>query len=283
MYAAFNLLFACSDTASSASGGQWQITAQTTTVGGFLAVLAAVVLIRPLRKPAFFGVYVLVAALTMAAVPAVQAARDAARRSSCNCNLKQIGLGLQNYADVYKSFPPAYVTDERGNRMHSWRVLILPFIEAKPLYDMYDFSEPWNGPNNRRLAQWMPHVYRCPSDDLSRPGETSYAAIDGPGTVFSGSKGSAFTDIKDGTSNTLAVVEAVGAGMDWMEPRDIPFSSLKGGVMASMKPGIASRHKGACMASFCDGHVYGLSSAIPVKTLQALATRAGGEAIPDGY
>ena len=277
----FHLLLACSTTASSPSGSSLQIAAQTAIAGAFVAVLAALIFIRRLRKPASFAAYVVVAGLTALLVPAVRDAQRAARRSSCDCNLKQIGLALQNYADVYKSFPPAYVTDARGTRMHSWRVLILPFMEQKPLYEMYDFNEPWNGPHNRRLANMMPPIYRCPSDDLARRGETSYAAIDGPGTVFSGSKGSTFTDIKDGTSNTVAVVEAAGAGIDWMEPRDLPFSSLRGGVMSSMKTGVASRHVGTCMAVFCDGHTYGLPSTTPVRTLQALFTRAGGEATGD--
>lgn len=275
--------FACSTSAAPASGGDLSITVETVAVGAFLAGLAAMILIRPLRKPLLFVAYGVVAALIVLLVPTVQQAREASRRSSCNCNLKQIGLGLQNYADVYKSFPPAYVTDARGNRMHSWRVLILPFIEHKPLYDLYDFNEPWNGPHNSLLAKYMPPVYRCPTDDVARPGETSYAAIDGPGTVWAGNKGSTFGDVKDGTSNTVAVIEAAGAGINWMEPRDLPFSSLRGGIMPSTKVGVNSRHAGICEAVFCDGHTNGLKSTISAKTLQALATRAGGETIDEEF
>ncbi|HEV3341674.1 MAG TPA: DUF1559 domain-containing protein [Pirellulales bacterium] len=255
------------------------MTTETVIGGACLAVLAALVLIRPLRRLGFFVTYGVCVVLLALLVPAVEQAREASRRSSCNCNLKQIGLALQTYADVYKAFPPAYIIDARGNRMHSWRVLILPYLEQKPLYDQYDFNEPWNGPHNSLLAKYMPPAYRCPSDDLSRPGETSYATIDGPGTFLSGSKGSSFGDIKDGTSMTLAVVEAAGSGINWMEPRDVPFGSLAGGIMSSAKPGISSRHDGACIAAFGDGHTSALDSTIPVTALQALATRAGGESI----
>jgi prepilin-type processing-associated H-X9-DG protein len=256
---------------------------ETVTAGAMLAILAALVFVRQWRRPGYFVAYGACVVLLAVLWPAVEQAREAARRSSCHCNLKQIGLAFQSYADIYKAFPPAYIADSKGNRMHSWRVLILPYIEQKPLYDQYDFNEPWNGPHNRLLAKSMPPVYRCPSDDLAKPGETSYAAIDGPGTVFSGNKGSTFGEITDGTSNTIAVIEAAGAGINWMEPRDVPFSSLRGGIMTTTKPCISSRHSDACITAFCDGHTNALHSTISAKTLQALATRAGGEAINEDF
>src|SRR5690349_21111160 len=86
--------------------------------------------------------------LTRWGISAVRTARLAAQRSSCNCNLKQIGLALHNYHDTYGSFPPAYVADAEGRPMHSWRVLILPFIDCNDLYKEYNFSEPWSSPDN---------------------------------------------------------------------------------------------------------------------------------------
>ena len=76
------------------------------------------------------GVLVVLVALFL---PALRfgGAREAARRMQCSNHLKQIALALHNYHDEYKSFPPAYIADESGKRMHSWRVLILPFIEGQ--------------------------------------------------------------------------------------------------------------------------------------------------------
>ena len=92
-------------------------------------------------------------------LPAVQSAREAAFCVVCSNNLKQIAMALHMYNEQYGSFPPAYIADENGNPKHGWRVLILPFLDEQALYDKYDFDEPWNGPNNSKLADSMPPVY----------------------------------------------------------------------------------------------------------------------------
>ncbi|HVX14776.1 MAG TPA: DUF1559 domain-containing protein [Pirellulales bacterium] len=272
-------LFGCESTVPD---GAW-LSFKVVAAGGWLAVLAAMLLIRRLRRPALFVGYIAVTGLVALLVPALAAARESGRRTSCDCRMKIIGMAILTYADVYKSYPPAYTTDEKGNRMHSWRVLILPYLAQEELYEQYDFDEPWNGPHNRLLAASMPQIYRCPSDDLSRPGETSYAAVDGPGTVWSGNKGSRPDQVTDGTSMTITVVEAAGDGIHWMEPRDLPFSSLRQGIMTSARPGLSSPHEDACRVVFGDGHTTALPSTISVKTLQALVTRAGGERIEVPY
>ena len=86
-------------------------------------------------------------------LPAVQAAREAARRSQCTNNLKQIVLALHNYHDVYKCFPSAVLTDESGRPIRSWRVAILPFMEQQALYKQYDFNQPWDSPRNPRWEE----------------------------------------------------------------------------------------------------------------------------------
>lgn len=225
------------------------------------------------------GIPILIALL----LPAVQAAREAARRTQCNNNLKQIGLALQSYADVHKAFPPAYIADENGKPMHSWRVLILPYMEQKALYDRYNFDEPWDGPNNQQLAALIPPPYRCPSDGSGGPTSTAtnYAAITGPGTMFDGEKSSSFATIKDGTSNTLIVVEST-AGINWMEPRDLDINQMAFQINASPTE-ISSHHPGGANVVFADGHTNFLQSSTPVQVLRALITKAGGEAIQGNY
>src|SRR6476620_7242903 len=141
-------------------------------------------------------VIAIIGVLVALLLPAVQAAREAARRMQCSNHLKQIGLALQNYHDHYHSLPPAYVADADGKPMHSWRVLILPYLEQKALYDKYNFNEPWNGPNNSKLHNEVVRVFCCPS----RPGrqtntETSYVVVTGPGTAWPADKPISFASI----------------------------------------------------------------------------------------
>ena len=209
--------------------------------------------------------------------------RVTARRSQCVNNLKQIGLALQNYADVYGCIPPAYLTDKDGKPMHSWRVLILPFMEYKPLYERYDLNEPWDGPNNSKLSKEMPAVFRCPSDTGNPGTQTDYVAIVGPETIWQPNHGTTFKEIEDGSSQTIAVVEASGAGISWMEPRDLPFSALAKGINPKQGIGISSHHPGAVIAVFGDGHTQTIQESIPLKLLKALFTKAGGETIDGDF
>ena len=83
-------------------------------------------------------------------LPAVQASREAARRMQCSNNLKQIGAGAAQVRSRNTGvFPPAFIPDKNGKPMHSWRVLILPYLERKGLYDQYRFNEPWDSPHKR--------------------------------------------------------------------------------------------------------------------------------------
>ena len=129
-------------------------------------------------------------------VPAIRSAREAARRASCQCNLKQIGLALHNYLAAYGSFPPAYTVDADGRPMHSWRALILASFEAGAPVE-YDFDEPWDGPNNRKLIESIAHVYRCPSDAESPLGTTNYVAVLGDATLWPETAGHTIDELAD--------------------------------------------------------------------------------------
>ncbi len=101
--------------------------------------------------------------------------------------------------------------------MHSWRVLLLPYLDQQALYDQYRFDEPWDGRHNRKLADNIGHVYNC-SGEQSPAGQkrrtmTSYVAVVGPETMWPGSQSTKLSDIGDGTSNTLMVVEIANSGI----------------------------------------------------------------------
>jgi len=104
-------------------------------------------------------------------LPAVQAAREAARRSQCTNNLKQIGLALHNYHDVHKVFPSGGINHIAGGGINpaggwliNWAIAILPFLEQQPLYAQYDMRLPNNHANNKPVVQTSVPVFNCPSD-----------------------------------------------------------------------------------------------------------------------
>jgi hypothetical protein len=113
-------------------------------------------------------------------------------------------LAVANYNDAHGHLPPPYVLGPDGKRWHSWRVLILPYIEQDALFNEYKFDEPWDGPNNRKLAERMPRTFAFHSSH--KPGDTTanYLAVVGDETAWPGTRTVKFADITDGVSSTTA-------------------------------------------------------------------------------
>ena len=185
-------------------------------------------------------------------LPPVQSVHTPARRTMCKNNLKQIGLALHNYHDAYNCFPPAVVHDEHGQPAHSWRVLILPFMEEQALYDLYRFDEPWNGPNNSKLLDSMPAVFACPSFRNSTFASakdanhlTTYMAISDSGAAFDGPTAHRIQQFSDDISNTIMVTEVRRFANVWLAPGDVSISQFitelresKGSKIGHHKDGI---------------------------------------------
>jgi type II secretory pathway pseudopilin PulG len=213
-------------------------------------------------------------------LPAVQAAREAARRSQCTNNLKQIALALHVYHDTWNSFPPAYVADASGRPMHSWRVLILPYLEHAHLYERYDFDEPWDGPNNSQLASQMPPTYSCPSDPAVGANTTHYVVVVGPGTMFDPETPAQLAKLTaaDGAANTLMVVESTDA-VNWMAPDDLDFNTMSFTINDPAGNALGSHHAAGANAAFADASVRFLNAQTPSETVRGLITTSGGEAV----
>jgi len=220
----------------------------------------------------FFSTIGPIAILIALLLPAVQAAREAARRSQCVNNLKQIGLAMANYESANGVFPPALTLDPEGKPLLSWRVLLLPYLDNSGLYDQFKLDEPWDGPHNKPLLAKMPKVYECPSWPQAGPGNSVYQVMIGPGTLFEKAEGMALKDVTDGTSNTLMVLETK-APVPWTQPSGL--------ALTRNKPieGLGSGHPGGFNAAFADGSVKFIKNLISPSTLEALCTRNGGEVI----
>jgi hypothetical protein len=224
---------------------------------------------KPLRLMEAFAILGIIAVLIGLLLPDIFVHRGGApsRRMACQNNLRQIGIALHNYHDTYGTLPPAYIADENGKPMHSWRVLILPFMEQEPLYKQYRFDEPWNGPNNSKLANQFVSVYCCPSHYPSLG--TSYVAIVGAHTAWPGEKALKLADLKDGTDSILLVVEVHDSGIHWMEPRDFHVSQMAQTINAPHGQGISSEHTRSANVVKADGAVRYLSNDTPAESLRS--------------
>ncbi|MHB8969149.1 MAG: DUF1559 domain-containing protein [Pirellulaceae bacterium] len=153
-------------------------------------------------------------------LPAVQAAREAARRASCKNNLRQIGLGLQNYESALGVLPPGVLGSSGGSSqsqpLHTWETLILNYVEQDNLQQNYDFRVRFDHPQNASAVLNRVPLYICPSMDneivSNRYGPSHYAGNGGTrpgqndGLLYPLSR-VRFAHITDGTSNTIAAGE----------------------------------------------------------------------------
>ena len=183
-------------------------------------------------------------------------------------------MAVANYHDVHGHYPPAYLVDADGRPMHSWRVLILPYLEQKKLYDQYDFSEPWDGPHNRKLAARMPEVYALHGDYEPGLTTTNYLAVVGPETVWLGETPRLSDEITDGFSSTILIVENRGAKIPWMAPADLSLATMS--LEINSPDGVSSKYADPAVVML-DGSLHRLRSDLPSAALRALLTAAGGE------
>lgn len=207
--------------------------------------------------------------------------RPASPRTQCRNSLKQIGLALQNYHDTYGSFPPAYIADANGKPMHSWRVLILPFMDLPGVYRQYRFDEPWDSPHNLQLVErFTGDVFHCPSD--SAPGRfTNYVAVVGQKTAWPGATSLALSQIADGPANTILLVEYSGGDILWTEPRDLDYSSMPLMLNPARGAGVSSAHRVRAHVLMSDGSAHYLDNSTDPEQLRRMLERDDGEPLEE--
>lgn len=298
-------------------------------------------------------VIAIIAILIALLLPAVQQAREAARRTQCKNNLKQLGLAMHNYHDSLGQLPPgsirssADVFNREGSipagltnqwwQDFSWVPMVLPYLDQAPVYNQYNFSYGFSGTVNRAAAKVRLEALACPSDG-AKPGEftstgfarwrynyavnygnTNYGQVANGSVNFGGApfapRGSAkFSDITDGTSNTLMVSEVItviydpwaGSIADTMiagggqafegftTPNSTvfdrvyycpnPAANLNGNPGCTPSSGLAdpfhaarSKHTGGVHALMCDGAVRFFGNSIDTNVWRGLSTTRGNE------
>ena len=218
------------------------------------------------------AVLILLAAAFALLAPPVSEEREAGRRIRCGNYLKQIALAMHNYADVNGSFPPAYTVDSDGRPLHSWRTLLLPFLEKNDLYEKIRLDEPWDSEWNKTFHREVLPIFCCPSaaNSAKAPGVCFYSVVVGEGTCFPGEKAININEITDGTSNTVLLVERKDP-ICWMRPdAEITLDEALKGINAEEASGIGSSHPGGCNVTLADGANCFISEKIDPNVWKAL-------------
>lgn len=208
--------------------------------------------------------------------PLIEAARMNSLQQSVMGNLKHLGLAMHNYHDANKAFPPAASLSKDGKqKLLSWRVLILPYIDPE-LYKQFHPNEAWDSPHNKTLITKMPTVYETANTtaEQRRQGMTTLLAPVGPKTVFGQAEGIRIRDITDGTSNTIMIVDASqDRATIWTKPDDLIFDPEK------PWEGLGKADVKRFLAAFCDGSVRRLDDTTNAVNLRRYFQMNDGEVI----
>jgi type II secretory pathway pseudopilin PulG len=221
------------------------------------------------------GSWTTVGILAALLLPAIQAAREAARRTQSMNNMKQISLAILNYEAAHRTYPPRAIFDKQGKPLLSWRVAILPFLEEDNLYRQFRLDEPWDSEHNKKLIAQMPAVYGNPSTPLGLAGQTIYLAPADKDAILGNDKGTRVRDVVDGTSKTILLVEVdADRAVEWTRPDDYEVDPKQ--PLAGVGH---SRTGGVFAAAFADGSVRVISASIDAQTFLSLVKKSDGRAV----
>jgi len=248
-------------------------------------------------------------------LPAVQAAREAARRMRCTNNLKQIGLGILNYESTHGVFPPSHTRDPDHNML----TFLLPYVEQQAVYDKYRFDFRWSAKENREAREVDIALFVCPTSPGGRKYVSDYATcetispsayrplIDAgvikPRTFWDntfqrGCVSTAVAEVRDGLSNTFMLFEDAGRPKKYIAGKLHP-GTISGARWAdveafffvhdlcnntqmtncSNRNEIYSFHSGGCNYLYGDGSVHFHPESIDPETFVALFTMAAGDVV----
>jgi len=259
-------------------------------------------------------VVAIVAALAAILLPAVQSAREAARRTSCANNLRGLGCALYGYESARRAFPVGCLecTTKAPRKQIAWNAFILPFAEEPGAAATFDFAFSYRSAQNRLAAGCVVPLFLCPSTTRTkRTGRTTGdrnrnglwdAGDDLAYTDYGGMFGVAYSVpqplpehagvmqyekpttakmITDGLAQTAAIAECTGRDSsyqsEWANGQNIFDHGYASPINASQNNEIWSDHPGSAGMVFCDGHVEFVDEAIEQGALLALLTRAGGD------
>lgn len=261
-------------------------------------------------------VIAIIAVLIALLLPAVQKVRESAHRLQCHNNLKQIGLGLQNYHDRHKAFPHGYTSGVNGAGQDTgpgwgWAAHLLDDLEQSSLKRQINFTLDVTHSANAAVRVQQLAVFRCPSDvfvGVFMPAgatvdvaHSNYVAVfgnneieDNPGAgngMFFRNSRMRFADITDGSSNTFLVGERsanlskatwTGSLTGIGEAQALVLGTcdhIPNDITAAHPEDFWSKHTNGVNFVFADGSVHSIHNSISAAVYRALATRGGGEPV----
>ena len=236
-------------------------------------------------------------------MPAVQMARESARRTQCSNNLHQLGIALHNYHGARRTLPPGCLQwrppkGSKAFKQFAWSAMILPYLEQTELYESINFHVAYDDPQNAAPGSTRLSVYLCPSATAPAPGglgKTDYAGLygqrlttfgDTSNGVFIYDRAIRFEFIRDGLSQTICVAEDTrGPDCEWINGRNTfeQSGAINDAAAAPFDNEIRSDHSGGAMALFTDGHVSLLGNSLDKAVLGALITRHGRDRVPGDF
>jgi hypothetical protein len=207
-------------------------------------------------------------AVAVLCTSSLQAIREANRRSQCVDNFQRITLAMLIYEREHGVLPPAWTVDAEGKALHSWRVLLLPYLGEEELHGRLRLDEPWDSKHNRQFQEAAPAVYQCPSAQLA-PGQTTYSVVIGENTAFRAKEG---RSLEAFGMNLLLVTERQQP-ICWMDPTlEVTEAVANGWIyrQGEKGSGLGSLHPGGMNAGYRDASTRFLTETIEASLLQGL-------------
>jgi hypothetical protein len=207
----------------------------------------------------------------------IRGVKKEALHNVCKNNLKDIAVAVSKYRNKHGRFPPAVIYDFSGKPMHSWRTLILPYLEEGSLFAEYRFDEPWDSLHNKEVTYVQVMVFQCAASERVGPCDTNYVALIAPGSIWSGEQGAKLDELTDGDKHTLIIIELKNSGIHWAEPRDLDLDNLPQGFDKNHLGKSLSPHVKGIVAVYADGHVETIPSNSSIEELKAAVSKSDGK------
>lgn len=186
-----------------------------------------------------------------------------------------LSFAIHNYIDEHQHLPPAVVFDEAGQPMHSWRVLLTPYLDEATWYSQYDLTQPWNSPRNDAHCRSSDIALRLfastDAHNLNRHC-TNFVVVRGPGTLFPDDEAMQWSELRDKALNVVMLVEIPPSTILWHEPKDLDIRKMSFQINDGSQPCLGNARGTGAWVAFADGRTEWLPNSTPPTDLRAMLT-----------